>query len=270
MSPDQKLFTAKELGKSNCRVDLSGGEVMINKKEHFPVMEMLSRALGKENLGLSCSGAFIDDGDARRLSALVGDVEMTMDTHPDHKFLYRPPSYHQTAARASILLKHCGIKVGLQTVVTREHRRFSMLNELYRWICDNGIDAWSILKFFPSGRGQRYPQLELSDSECREIVSHVRDLDMANHDPGKPKCDIHYLLPGTEKESACRCVKKSVGILPDGRVTACFWGLDTQGSLKDSKFLLGDITRQSFEEIMSGGNARFWQEYRGKCYLACA
>jgi MoaA/NifB/PqqE/SkfB family radical SAM enzyme len=270
MNLEQKLLTAEELGKANCRVDLSGGEVMFNKNDHFLVMELLSRALGRENLGLSCSGAFIDDNTARRLSALVGDVEMTMDVHPDQDFRYRPKIYHQTAARASVFFKRRGISVGLQTVVTREHRRFFILDELYKWICDNGINVWSILKFFPSGRGQRYPELEPDESECREIVDHVRGLDAANHNPDKPKCDIHYLIPGTEKESACRCVKKSVGILPDGRVTACFWGLDIHGSLKDGKFLLGDITRQGFEEILSGKNAKFWQGYCGECYLASA
>jgi hypothetical protein len=270
MSLEQKLRTVKELGKANCRVDLSGGEVMLNKRDHLPVIELLSHTLGREKLGLSCSGAFIDDSTARWLSGLVGDVEMTMDAHPGRAFRYRPAAYHLTAAKASVLLKRWGVSVGIQTVVTREHMRLSLLRELYRWICDNKIDAWSILRFFPSGRGQRYPELELRDPECREIVAYVHDLDKANPDPCKPKCDIHYLMPGTEKENVCRCVKKSVGILPDGRVTACFWGLDTQGSLKNDKFLLGNITRQSFAEILSGKNAKFWQEYCGECYLACA
>ncbi|MDR0719310.1 MAG: radical SAM protein [Treponema sp.] len=270
MSLEQKLRTVKELGRVNCRVDLSGGEVMFNKKDHLPVIELLSHTLGRESVGLSCSGAFINDSTARRLSGLVGDVEITMDAHPNQDYRYRPAAYHLTAAKAGVLFKRWGISVGVQTVVTKEHMCLSLLREIYWWICDNRIDAWSILKFFPSGRGQCYPELELSDPECRKIVAYVHDLDAANHDPHKPKCDIHYLMPGTEKENVCRCVKKSVGILPDGRVTACFWGLGAQGSLKHDKFLLGNITRQSFDEILSGENARFWQEYCGECYLACA
>jgi MoaA/NifB/PqqE/SkfB family radical SAM enzyme len=270
MSLEQKLRAAKELAKAKCRVDLSGGEVMCCREDHLQVIELLSHALGRKNVGLSCSGAFINDSTAQRLSGLVGEVEMTMDAHPNRDFRYRPAAYHQTAARAGILLKRRGVRVGIQTVIIREHTRFFLLRELYQWICDNRIDAWSILKFFPSGRGRHYPELEPSDSECREIVALVHDLDAANPDSGKPKCDIHYLMPGTEKERGCRCVKKSVGILPDGRVTACFWGLDTRGSLKNDKFLLGNITRQSFDEILSGENARFWREYCGECYLACA
>ena len=51
-------------------------------------------------------------------------------------------------------------------------------------------------------------------------------------------------MPGTEKSPECRCVRKSIGILPDGKVTACFWELEEGGKLTDNKFLLGDIREE--------------------------
>jgi MoaA/NifB/PqqE/SkfB family radical SAM enzyme len=267
MTLEQKFRAADQLGSYGCRVDLSGGEVMLNRKDHLPLIERLSSNLGRENLGISCSGAFIDDKLARRLSCLVSDVEMTMDAHPDHDFSWRPEGYHKTAAKAAKALLAAGIETGLQTVTTVTHKEPGLLEELYSWICEEGISNWSILKFFPSGRGTFHPELELSDDECLEIVARIRAMDAANTSSGKPKVDIHYLMPGSEKASACRCVKRSIGILPDGRVTSCFWGIDTGGKFLDDKFYLGNLAEEDIGKILSGSRARYWLDYCGNCAI---
>jgi len=264
----QKLDVADKLGDIDCRVDLSGGEVMVNPQELFAVLERLSQKLGKERVGVSCSGWGIDEAAAARLAALVGDVEMTMDAHPDYEFSHRPNGYHQTAAEAAILLKRHGVKVGIQTVITREHlKNVTTLVNLYGWLCDNGVDEWSILKFYPSGRGADFPQLALSDDENKRVVSYVRSMDMFRGDFAKPQLDIHYLMPGTPKNTECRCVRKSVGILPDGTVTACFWGLSKGNRLSESQFYLGDARVETMQAILNGEKARYWCHREGGCAL---
>ncbi|GHU70277.1 hypothetical protein FACS189450_04460 [Spirochaetia bacterium] len=267
MTLEEKFLIADQLGAYGCRVDLSGGEVMFNRKDHFPLIERLSANLGRDNLGISCSGAFIDEKLASYLAPLVSDVEMTMDAHPGRNFPWRPAGYHQTAAKAARALLAAGVETGLQTVTTTEHKTKGLLEELYTWICDTGIDNWSILKFFPSGRGVSYPELELSDEDCREIVARIRALDAGNPSARKPKIDIHYLMPGSEKAGACRCVKRSIGILPDGRVTSCFWGLDREGRFLDDKFYLGNLLEKNIGEILSGPKARYWLGYCGGCAI---
>jgi len=232
---------------------------MLNKKEHLPLLERLSANLGKENVGLSCSGWGIDDETAQHLATVAGDVEMTMDAHPETSFAWRPRKYHSTAANAARLLKRYGARVGFQTVVTREHlNNQRVLTDLYHWFCENGIDAWSILKFFPSGRGENFQKLALSDDENRIVVDRIHLLVKRNQSPVKPKVDVHYLMPGSEKSPECRCVRKSVGILPDGKVTACFWGLSQKGKLADNKFYLGDVREDSMNAIMGGKRAEYW------------
>jgi MoaA/NifB/PqqE/SkfB family radical SAM enzyme len=267
MSLEEKFHAADQLGSCGYRVDLSGGEIMFNRKDHLPLIERLSANLGRENLGISCSGAYIDDRLSRRLAHLVSGVEMTMDTHPDRDFPWRPKAYHKTAAKAATILLAAGIETGIQTVTTIEHKKNGLLEELYAWICEAGINNWSILKFFPSGRGVSYPELELSDDDCREIVAKIMAMDAANSSTGKPKIDIHYLMPGSEKPGTCRCVKHSIGILPDGRVTSCFWGLDMAGRFLDDKFYLGNLTEESIGKILSGPRARYWLDYCGGCAI---
>ncbi|MDR1493285.1 MAG: radical SAM protein [Planctomycetaceae bacterium] len=155
----------------NCRVDISGGEPMMNVKDHILLIERLSQNLGQDKVGLSCSGAEIAKEVAEKLAVLVSDVEMTMDTAPDtqfHDFPFRPKNYHKTAGESAKLLKQYGVAVGLQTVLTRHHRNPDILENLFDYLYENRIDNWSILKFFPAGRGKLYPYLELTDDECVE------------------------------------------------------------------------------------------------------
>jgi len=269
MSFQQKLAAADKLARIDCSVDLSGGEVMLNKQEHLELLKRLSVNLGRERVGLSCSGWGIDDETAKRLSEAAGTVEMTMDAHPDTEYAFRPQDYHKTAAHAVKCLKHYDICVGLQTVITRAHYNNPyLLIDLYGWLCDHGIEEWSILKFFPSGRGEDHGWLELSDSENKRIVDFIRILDASRQLPGKPKINIHYLMPGSEKNSECRCVRKSVGILPDGRVTACFWGLSKEGGFLNNKFYLGNICTEEMDTILSGERAACWIHRKGACPLA--
>jgi len=268
MSHAQKLTVADKLSTINCRIDLSGGEAMLNKEGHLHLLEYLSRKLGKERVGLSCSGWGIDDVTAKRLASVVGDVEMTMDAHPDTEYAHRPARYHKTAALASKTLKRHGISVGLQTVITREHLDPRILTNLYVWLCENGIDAWSILKFFPSGRGCDYTKLMLSDDECKRVVRFICSMDKFHFSTVKPKIDIHYLMPGSSKSPECRCVRKSVGILPDGKVTACFWGLSKDGMLSENRFYLGNICTESMEDILASKHAAYWNCRQGGCALA--
>jgi MoaA/NifB/PqqE/SkfB family radical SAM enzyme len=269
MNLQQKLAAADKLARIDCSVDLSGGELMLNKHDHLELLERLSVNLGRERVGLSCSGWGIDDKTARRLSAAAGSVEMTMDAHPDTEYTFRPQNYHKEAARAVKYLRQYDICVGLQTVITRAHYdNPSLITDLYDWLCDNGVEEWSILKFFPSGRGEDYLRLDLSNSENKEIVDFIRKLDKSRQLPGKPEINVHYLMPGSEKNSECRCVRKSVGILPDGKVTACFWGLLKEGGFINDKFFLGNICTEEMDMILSGERAAYWLSRNGNCPLS--
>jgi MoaA/NifB/PqqE/SkfB family radical SAM enzyme len=269
LSLEEKLRVADDLGNIDCRVDLSGGELMMPrlKSDHFKLIKRLSDRLSRDRVGLSCSGAYIDNRTANFLSRNVGDVEMTMDAIPGVSYGYRPVGYHETAGRSADLLRKHGIKVGLQTIVTAEHVHSHLLDDLYTWMCLHDINNWSILKFFKSGRGEDM-DLEPKDSECRRIVSYIRAMERNDSRTRKPEIDFHYLMPGSDKKGAgeCRCVRKSVGILPNGIVTACFWGLKCAGKLQD-RFFLGDLRKQSLSEILAGERAMYWENRCGGCAI---
>lgn len=85
----------------------------------------------------------------------------------------------------------------------------------------------------------------------------------------KPEVDFHYLMPGHEKyTNVCRCVRHSIGILPNGDVVACFWALDCNTGAVDTKFLLGNVKDHSLSEILNSERAHYWSDCEHCCELS--
>lgn len=253
----------------NVKIDLSGGEIFTDKKSHLPLIEAFSKAVGKDKLGISCSGYAIDKETADFLGSYVSDVEMTMDVVPYRPYMLRPLGYSIAAAKAVALLKSAGCKVGIQTVVSSLNSGYADAFSVFGWCCANEVDNWSILRFFASGRGARFPEAVMSSSECERYVHMVQGIVSAYPGQNKPEVDFHYLMPGHSKHTCeCRCVRKSIGILPNGNVVACFWALDSSTGAIDPKFLLGNVRENSLLEILGGERALYWTSRVHNCELA--
>lgn len=271
---DQKLDVVRQvrelsLNGYNVSVDLSGGEIFTNIPDHTKLLQAFSEALGKDKVGVSCSGFNIDKELADFLGKTVSDVEMTMDTPPSVHYKRRPDGYSIAAANAVPLLKKAGCKVGLQTVVSACNSSRENAQAVFSWACENGVDNWSILKFFASGRGAKYQDDVMSDTECANYVHMVREIADSSDALHKPKVDFHYLMPGHEKfNGECRCVRHSIGILPNGMVVACFWALDSCTNAIAPKYLLGNVTKTSLLEILNSENAHYWSDCVHCCELA--
>ena len=166
-------------------------------------------------------------------------------------------------------------------IIDKEHKKlFGIMNRLFsmnekesksQWVCQEGIDCWSLLKFYPSGRGAAYPHEKLDPDQEVWAVRFIQQLDEANPSPDKPKVDFHYTMKGHPKHSdECRCVKKSIGIMPDGSVTSCFWAVDANTGIIAPKFKLGNLREQSLTDIISGAAAKYWLCCSHHCELTAA
>lgn len=251
----------------NVRIDLSGGEIMSDIR-NLNVAEVISGVLGKNNIGISTSGYGIDAAIAARLSTFVHDVELTMDTPPGVPYRLRPLAYAKYAAHAVPLLKDNGIYTGIQTVLAKSNGNKNNLASLYRWLCENRVDEWSLLRFFPSGRGADFQDEALSDKELLEIVHTIQKMDAKNASSIKPKLHFHYTIKGHAcYTSECRCVKKSIGIFPNGDVTACFWASDRNTRISEDVFHLGNIKTETLSQILQGPRAHYWLDRPHTCLL---
>lgn len=274
LTQEQKLDVANQVRELcdngyDVKIDLSGGEIFTDKPHHMELLSALSAVLGKEKVGVSCSGFGIDKKLSEFLAQTVHDVEMTMDVVPFRSYNLRPTEYSVAAAKAVHLLKSAGCKVGLQTVATSYNSSYADALAVFAWACANGVDNWSILRFFPSGRGLAFLEAAMDDEACEAYVHMVQEITESTHSENKPEVDFHYLMPGHKKYSnICRCVRHSIGILPNGDVVACFWALDSSTGAVDPKFLLGNIRDNSLLEILNNEKARYWSDCEHCCELS--
>lgn len=240
------------------RIDFSGGEIFTDLR-NLEVIEYAASVLGKEKIGISCSGYRIGDAETKRLAGAVSECEMTMDVVPGQDYRLRPKGYALAAASALPHLKRHGITTGIQTVLARSNTNEADLTRLYRWLCEHHVDNWSLLRFFPQGRGANFPAERLTDEQGRWAVEFIQRMSDENPSIIKPKVDFHYTLEGHDKHTCeCRCVRKSIGIMPNGDVTACFWAVDAQTGIIDPKFHLGSLKHDTLGKILSSERAAYW------------
>lgn len=271
---DRKLSLMDDLAEVNqtreVHIDFSGGEIFTNM-ENVLVVEKAASILGKEKVGISSSGFMMSDNLAERLSHCVNDFEMTMDVLPGRKYMLRPTGYAMAAANALPHLQKYGIKTGIQTVLAHSNCNEENLLELYKYLCKVGVDNWSLLKFYPSGRGAEYKQEILTTEEEAWAINFINKMDSANGCDKKPKIDFHYTMKGHRKYSAeCRCVRRSIGIMPDGSVTSCFWAIDSASGIIDPKYLLGSVRDNTVGEILKGEKAAYWMNCVHRCEFIAA
>ena len=251
-------------------IDFSGGEIFTNM-DNVMVVEKAASLLGKERVGISSSGFLVDDKLAERLSYCISECEMTMDVVPGQHYALRPTGYAIAAAKAIPHLQRYGVNVGIQTVLAHSNCNEKALQDIYCYLCEAGVDHWSILKVYPSGRGVNYVSEVLSEKEEEWAVKFITALDEANTSANKPEIDFHYTMKGHKKYSTeCRCVRKSIGILPDGMVTSCFWAVDSNTGIVDPKFMLGSVKESNLVEIISNKKSAYWLACSHECELSVA
>ncbi|NUU96929.1 radical SAM protein [Marinitoga sp. 1138] len=259
----QKIAVIDQLSKGNYRIDFSGGELLIDPM-NIKVIQYASKKLGKENIGISVSGAFITDEIVKILKNTVHDVEITVDYLPFKPYNLRPIGYHEYAEYAIKKLKKQGIRVGVQTVLTNANISLKKIYSLYNWIQENNVDEWSILRFFPSGRGQFYEFLTPTHVQYCEIVDYIKNISKN----GKVEIKFQYLLPNHEAYTLeCRAVKRSIGILPNGTVIACFWALDKNMVPNNDKYILGKVPDEYIEDILKNEKAMEWRNKTHMCNI---
>lgn len=171
----EKLSIIDKLSMYNVRIDFSGGESLSNS-ESLELSKRDSDKIGKQNIGISISGTFLDDETIKKISGLVHDVEITLDCKPFHFYNSRPTGYHEFTGNALARFSKYNVITGAQTIITKENMDHKSITDLFEWLIENNISEWSILRFFPSGRGNKSIELTPSHSDYCRVVDDVKEL----------------------------------------------------------------------------------------------
>lgn len=263
LSYSDKVKVIDQLQKGDFRIDFSGGDLLIDPL-NIDLVLYASKRLGKENVGISISGAFVTDEVISKLKDNINDVEITMDNIPFEHYRTRPVGYHEYSANAICKFREEGVTVGVQTVLTKDNMKKETILKLYNWLERNDVNEWSLLRFFSSGRGKMFNEMEPSYQEYYDMVSYIKEISAK----GKVKVHFQYLLPNHEGYTLqCRAVRKSIGILPNGMVTGCFWGLDEKMCPTDKKFELGWVPKMNIYDILNNSTSEYWMKDCKECRI---
>jgi radical SAM protein with 4Fe4S-binding SPASM domain len=109
-----------------------------------------------------------------------------------------------------------------------------------------------LLRFYPVGRSANLVKLTPSNSEYLDTMKFLRGL------RGFTRIFFQHSLKILEGVLKCPAVIDSIGILPDGQVTACAWAID-ENCCPFKEFRLGKLPEDDLDEILD--NARKISEY---------
>ena len=237
----EKLTVLKILADRGFEIDFSGGDPLYYD-EDFQVVEQATRWLPSRKIGVSMTGNKITDAKLEVLKK-VGVVEFTLDNLPDVENPLRPRGYNLASM---IAMKKCvavGVKTRAVTVLYPTTMTEKNLESVYRWLCENGISEWELLRFYPVGRGIKLAELTPSNSEYLKTMKFLRGLH------GFTKIFFQPSLRILEGAIKCPAVVDSIGILPDGTVTACAWAID-DNCRPYPEFRLGKLPEDDLDEIL--------------------
>lgn len=246
----EKLTVLKTLADKDFEIDFSGGDPLYYD-EDFRVVEQATRWLPSRKIGVSMTGSKITDAKLELLKK-VSVVEFTLDNLPETENGFRPRGYNFASM---IAMKECvamGIKTRAVTVLYSTTISERNLESVYRWLCENNILEWELLRFYPVGRAVKLAEITPSNSEYVNAMKFLRGFH------GSTKIFFQHSLRILERVLKCPAVIDSIGILPDGQITACAWAIDS--NCRPFKgFRLGKLPEDDLDEILD--NAREIPEY---------
>jgi MoaA/NifB/PqqE/SkfB family radical SAM enzyme len=237
----EKLTVLKILADRDFEIDFSGGDPLYYD-EDFRVVEQATRWLPSRKIGVSMTGSKITDAKLELLKK-ISVIEFTLDNLPEIENPFRPRGYNLASM---VAMKKCiaaGIKTKAVTVLYLSTITEKNLESVYRWLCENGISEWELLRFYPVGRATKLAELTPSNQEYLKAMKFLRGLH------GFTKIFFQHSLKILEGTVKCPAVVDSIGILPDGQVTACAWAID-ENCCPFEGFRLGKLPEDDLDEIL--------------------
>ena len=180
----------------------------------------------------------------------------------EHDWMRGVPGSFKTASEAiRILTAVPGFTFDVVTCVNS--RNFPKLNELKEYLISLGLKAWRIFTVFPVGRAANDPELQISDSQYRELMDFI----VATRKEGR--IHLSYACEGflgpyegkvRDHMYTCQAGLSVASVRIDGAISGCtsIRGHFDQGNIYRDDFI--DVWENRFEPFRN----REWM-HREKC-----
>lgn len=251
-----KLTIIKDLADNNCNIDFSGGNPLLYK-EDMEIIEYAAQLMPCKKISASIAGINLTEDRINTLKA-VGKIHITLDGIPYDIKNSRPTGFNELAVKTIEKCLDLGKDVRVVTVLKR-NPNLSSLAKIHDYLCEIGVKEWQLLRFYPVGRAIN------KWSETIEVEQHQSIINFLKTLRGRTQIKFQHSFKGGFEKIECPAVTESIGILPDGRVIACPWGLDSNGEPIDKRFELGKAPEQKIKDILSSERAYNWKKKGNVC-----
>lgn len=253
----EKLKTLKDLTNNNCSIDFSGGNPILCKEDREIINEAL-KLLSCKKICVSIPGCNLTYDRINTLKG-VGKIHITVDELPyNSKNNSKPFGFNELAAKTIEKCIALGKDVRVVTVLKR-NTNFSSLSNIYEYLCKIGIREWQLLQLYPVGRAADKWSDTIDVEQQQSFINFLKTL------RGSTEVKFQHSFKGIFENIICPSIKGSIGILPDGNVVACPWGLNSNGEPIDENFVLGKIPEQKIADILASERAINWRKNGNVC-----
>ncbi|KKQ54772.1 MAG: Radical SAM domain protein [Parcubacteria group bacterium GW2011_GWA2_38_13] len=244
----EKMQVLKDLCDEGFDIDFSGGDPLYYN-EDLQVVEQATMWLPAGKISVSMTGIELTD---RKIELLkkVKDVEFTIDSLPNVKNFARPEGYHLGTVLALRQCINAGVRTRAITVLYPLTMKESNLRAVYQLLCELGAPEWELLRFYAVGKAKHLSRLVPSREDYLNTMALLRSF------RGPTKIFFQHSLRMLEGNGVCPAVHKSLGILPDGSVSACAWAINTQVQPISEHFMLGKVPEHKIRDIITAAKKR--------------
>lgn len=237
-----KALDTIEKPAKNFIVALTGGEPLLRKDLEQVGLEIRKRSM---RWGMVSNGHLYDQERHKSLlNAGMGSLTISVDGLQDnHDWLRNRPGSFKRVDRA-IGLATSSARLNFDIVTCVNRRNLKELQSIYDYLSGKGVKAWRLFTIIPIGRAKENPELNLVDSEFKEMLDFI-----ALHRK-EAKMDIKFSCEGyvgayeskvRDTPFFCRAGINIGSILIDGSISAC--------PNIDHSFIQGNIYSNNFFQI---------------------
>jgi len=249
-----KILKDVTLNFNRVKIDFAGGDPLLYE-DNLEIIKMASEYFGPENIEISTTGYCITDKILDFLKDKISRLDFTLDTIDNRHENFRSNKYRILNIRAIKLVKKRGIPITVSTVLRKGNMDNENLNSIYKFLTENNISNWFLIRYRPVGRGSQYKSLEPSEIEYKKALDYCFSL---QKNIG-PKIAIHHtfneLMGIMTMNDSCKIGNKFT-ILSDGTVISCCWAFNQKGRPLNDMFVLGKLPKDKFETILNSNKLK--------------
>lgn len=255
LSLDKKLQVLENLKGISPKIDFSGGDMLL-VSENLLVVKRAAELFGKDNVSITATGMGMKVGDISKYIPYIGELEFTYD-NADSDYDYRQKGYNSSNLDFISSLAAAEIKTKAQIPLTGLNSDPENIRKIYENLQKAGVNSILLMRTFPVGRGATNYSEQMNAEDYIKLINEFRQLEKQLKGPKiKLQCALKYLFPDELETNPCSFLSSSVGITDQGELIASPWAYDQNGQVIDPGFIIGDLTKDKFTDLMAQPNVQ--------------